>query len=49
LYDENEYLIGTAIANINNWEAGGVWKYSAMALSPNGNVKSYKLADITMF
>jgi hypothetical protein len=49
LYDENEYHIGTAVANINNWEAGGVWKYSAIGLSPNGSAKSYKFANLTMF
>lgn len=47
LYDSEGALLGTALANVNNLEAGGVWKFEAIGFE--SNVASYKLTDITKF
>ena len=44
-YDKDGAQLGTALANISNLEANGVWRYKAMATSDN--IASYKLAEIT--
>lgn len=44
-YDKDGAQLGTALANINNLEANGVWKYKAIAMAEN--IASYKLAEIT--
>lgn len=49
LYDAEGNQIGTAMDNINNLEKDGTWKFSAMALSAEGEVASFKLAEITGF
>lgn len=46
LYDDSGAQTGTAMDNINNLEANGVWKYKAVAFSANGATK-YKLVEIT--
>lgn len=45
-YDENGAQLGTAIDNINNLEANGVWKYKAIAMTSD-KVASYKFVEIT--
>lgn len=45
LYDSSGAQIGTALANINNLEAGGTWKFSA--IGGTEKAASYKLAEIT--
>lgn len=46
-YDKDGAQLGTAIANINNLEANGVWKYKAMAMTTSDEIASYKLDEIT--
>lgn len=48
-YDKDGAQLGTAIANINNLEANGVWKYKAMAMTSSDEIASYKLVEITGF
>ena len=45
LYDANGAQIGTALANINNLEANGTWKFKAIGTTEKP--ASYKLAEIT--
>lgn len=45
LYDADGAQIGTALANINNLEANGTWKFKAIGTTEEP--ASYKLADIT--
>lgn len=45
LYDSDGAQIGTALANINNLEPDGTWKFKAVGLYEN--IASYKLAEIT--
>lgn len=47
LYDADGAQVGTAFANTNNLDAGGVWKFEAIGLEEN--VADYKLADVTGF
>ena len=48
LYDTDGAQIGTALANINNLEANGLWKFKAIGSLGNGkSVASYKLVEIT--
>ena len=49
LYDADGNQLGTALANINNWEKDGTWKFKAMGMNTDNQVKSYKLAEITGF
>lgn len=50
LYDKNGAQLGTALANINNLEPYGTWRYDALGLVANvEDVASYKLADISGF
>lgn len=49
LYDKDGNQIGTALDNINNLEKDGTWKFKAMGIGENGEVASYKLAEITGF
>lgn len=46
LYDAEGNMIGTALANVNNFEAGGKWKFKAMGM---GKAASYKFSEITSF
>jgi len=45
LYDANGAQLGTAMANINNLEANGTWKFKALGVTEE--VASYKLSEIT--
>lgn len=48
LYDSDGAQIGTALANINNLEANGIWKFKASGSYGNGKtVANYKLMEIT--
>lgn len=48
LYDADGAQIGSALANINNLEANGLWKFKALGSLGNGkSVASYKLMEIT--
>ncbi|MGG7143724.1 FxLYD domain-containing protein [Clostridium nigeriense] len=49
LYDAEGNQIGTALDNINNLEADGTWKFKAMGIDVDGEIASYKLAEITGF
>ena len=49
VYDSEGAQIGTAMDNINNWEAGGTWRFKAMFFGDSTDAASYKLADITAF
>ncbi len=46
LYDEDGAQLGTAMANINNLEPNGTWKYKAIGLVTQ-KVSTYKLVEIT--
>jgi hypothetical protein len=48
LYDESGAQIGSTLANTNNLEAGGTWKFKAVVLEDK-NVKQYKVKNITGF
>lgn len=45
LYDSDGAQIGTALANINNLEENGIWKFKA--IGGTEKAASYKLAEIT--
>ena len=47
LYDRENAQIGTALANVSNLEANGVWKFEAMCLEDN--VATAKFKDVTGF
>lgn len=47
LYDADGAQVGSAFANVNNLEAGGVWKFEAVSFE--SDVVDYKLADVTGF
>ncbi len=49
LYDADGNQIGTAFDNINNWEAGGTWKFKAMGIGEDGEVASYKYMGVDAF
>lgn len=48
IYDADGAQLGTAIDNINNLEANGIWKYNAIFTGNDvKNAVSYKLVEIT--
>jgi uncharacterized protein YdeI (YjbR/CyaY-like superfamily) len=47
LYDKDGNQIGTALANVNNLEKDGTWKFKALGMDVDGEIASYKLAEIT--
>ena len=50
LYDLDGAQIGSAMSNINNLEANGLWKFKALGSIGNGKgVASYKLMEISGF
>lgn len=50
LYDKDGYNVGTAMANMNYLDAGGIWKYEAHSLQWfEESPESYKCTDITCF
>ncbi len=46
LYDKDNALLESTLANINNFEGGTVWKFEAVVFKSE-NVVSYKIKDIT--
>jgi hypothetical protein len=46
LYDKDNVLLDSTLANINNFEGGTVWKFEAVVIK-SGHVASYKIKDIT--
>ena len=46
-YDAQGNQIGTALDNINNLEAGGIWKFDALGLEEG--IASYRLVEISGF
>lgn len=49
LYDASGSQIGTALANVNNLEANGSWKFKAMGMGENGDVATYKYMGVDAF
>jgi hypothetical protein len=47
LYDSSGAQVGSTLANINNLEPGGTWKFSAPILQKD--TTSYKVKEITGF
>lgn len=47
LYDANGNQVGTAMDNINYFEANGIWKFEAIGFGSEGG--SYKLVEIIGF
>jgi len=47
LYDKSGAQIGSTMDNINNLEAGSIWKFKAVVLQDN--TASYKIKEITGF
>ncbi|QJW47858.1 zinc ribbon domain-containing protein [bacterium BFN5] len=47
LYDESDAQVGSTLANTNNLEPGGVWKFKALVMQ-KGNYK-YKIKNISGF
>ena len=47
LYDKSGAQVGSTLANINNLEPGGVWKFKAPMLQQDAT--SYKIKEITGF
>ncbi|MFF2093930.1 FxLYD domain-containing protein [Paenibacillus sp. NPDC058174] len=45
LYDADGNQVGSALDNTNNLEAGGTWKFKAIALGDD--IDSYKIKDVT--
>lgn len=42
LYDNNKNQVGTALANINNLEPNGTWKFEAVVLEDNATTAKFK-------
>jgi hypothetical protein len=47
LYDDEGALVDSTLANVNNLEPGGIWKFKAIIM--NEDATSFKLSDITGF
>ena len=47
LYDENNELIGSTLANKNNVEPQSLWNFQATISDPS--IKTYKIGDITAY
>jgi hypothetical protein len=47
LYDKSGAQVGSTLANINNLEPGGVWKFKAPMIEKDA--ASYKIKEITGF
>ncbi len=47
LYDKNGNLVGSTLANINNLNAGGTWKFEAPFIE--NNVTSYNIENVIGF
>ena len=49
LYDADGAQVGTALANTNNLQSGGVWKFEAVGTASPDEVASYELMNVTGF
>lgn len=49
LYDAEGAQVGTALANTNNLQPGGVWKFEAIGNASPDEVASFELIDVTGF
>lgn len=49
LFDADGNQIGTALANTNNLDADGTWKFEATGMTAVDKVASYKLGDVSGF
>lgn len=49
LYDADGAQVGTALANTNNLQPGGVWKFEAIGTASPDEVASYELMNVTGF
>lgn len=47
LYDENNQLLGSTLANVNNLEKDSIWNFKALVTQEN--YKSYKIMKVTGF
>lgn len=47
LYDDNNQLLGSTLANVNNLEIDGVWNFKAIVTEEN--YKTYKIMNVTGF
>ena len=46
IYDKDGNQLGTAVDNINNFQANGTWKYKAIGLTTE-KVSRYEFVEIT--
>lgn len=49
LYDSDGAQVGTALANTNNLQPGGTWKFEALGTAAPDEVASFELIDVTGF
>ncbi|MBM6775186.1 FxLYD domain-containing protein [Olsenella profusa] len=49
LYDADGAQIGTALANTNNLQPGGKWKFEAIGTASPDEVASFELIEVTGF
>lgn len=49
LYDADGAQIGTALANTNNLQPGGTWKFEAVGTASPDEVSTFELIDVTGF
>ena len=49
LYDASGAQVGTALANTNNLQPGGTWKFEAIGTVSPDQVASFELMDVTGF
>lgn len=49
LFDADGNQIGTALANTNNLDADGTWKFEATGMTAVDKVANYKLGDVSGF
>ena len=49
LYDAEGAQVGTALANTNNLQPGGVWKFEAIGTASPDEVASFELINVTGF
>jgi len=47
VYDKDDNNLGTCLANNNNIEANGTWKFKAVCSGTAEDITNYKLAEIT--
>ena len=49
LYDADGAQVGTALANTNNLQPGGTWKFEAVGTASPDEVATFELIDVTGF